>query len=262
MDKVTTATEAISMVQDGALVAINFWGPGSPKYLWQALVDHTAKDLSIYTNNFWAMPDDIKAIVGPDVTSIADKTIRYITGFADVKPGSSATCDKIIQRVHEGSLKFESLSHGIFMDKLYAGAMRLGGFYSPIGVGTVIEEGKEKRVINGAEYLFESPIIPDVGLVKATTADTLGNLVYTGTARGANPVIAMASKYTIAEVFDIVKPEELDPERIGTPGIFIDKIVKIPEDDLQSRQRRMELVKLRIEYAKALEEQKSQGDAT
>jgi len=248
MDKVSTAAEAITQVQDGALVALNFWGPGSPYYLWRALVAHKAKNLTICTNNYVPRPDALKEKGSTDPAAIIDKTHKIIAPFAAIREGEASSADEIIRRVKDGSLKFESMSHGILMDRLYAGAMKLGGFYSPIGVGTVVEEGKEKRTINGIEYLFEEPISPDVGLIKATKADTHGNLIYTGTSRAANPMIAMASRFTIAEVFEIVEPGELDPEMIVTPGIFIDKIVKIPEDDLESRQRRMELVMERIKY--------------
>lgn len=256
MDKVLTATEAMANVQDGAIVATNFWGPGSPYYLWRALVAHGAKNLTICTNNYVPRPDALKEKGSSDPADLIDDTDRIIAAFAAIREGEASSADEIIRRVKNGSLKFESMSHGILMDRLYAGAMKLGGFYSPIGIGTVVEEGKEKRTINGVEYLFEEPIAPDVGLIKATKADKHGNLIYTGTSRAANPMIAMASKYTIAEVFEIVEPGELDPEMIVTPGIFIDRIVKIPEDSLDSRTRRIELVMERIKYRQEREAEK------
>ena len=259
MDKVSTAAEAISNIRDNALVAANFWGPGSPYYLWRALVAHHAKDLTICTNNYVPRPDALKEKGSSDPAALIDRTKKIIAPFAAIRQGEASSADEIIRRVKDGSLKFESMSHGILMDRLYAGAMGLGGFYSPIGVGTVVEEGKEKRLINGIEYLFEEPIVPDVGLIKATKADKHGNLVYTGTSRAANPMIAMASKFTIAEVFEIVEPGELDPEMIVTPGIFIDKIVRIPVDDIESRQRRIELVMERIKYRQQREAEKAQG---
>jgi len=141
--------------------------------------------------------------------------------------------------------------------------MRLGGFYSPIGIGTHIEQGMEKRVINGKEYIFHEPIIPDVGLISADKADKLGNLVYHGTARAANPIIAMASRYTVAEVFEIVEPGELDPDIIVTPAAFVDRIVLIPDDDIASRNRRIERLLANIEYRqrRAAEAEAAQGGA-
>jgi 3-oxoacid CoA-transferase A subunit len=129
-----------------------------------------------------------------------------------------------------------------------AGAMHLGGIYTPIGVGTVVEQGKEKRVINGVECILVEPIVPDVGLISAAKADKLGNLVYHGTARAANPVIAMASRYTIAEVFEIVEVGELDPDSIVTPGIFVDRVVRIPDDAPTSKNRRIKQHLLSIQY--------------
>ncbi len=155
IEKVSTSMEAISNVQDGSVVALNLWGPGSPYYLMRALVAHKAKDLTLCSNNYVPTPDALKKRGTPDVAALLDKTNKIIAGFAHINPGGASAANEIIQRVHAGSLKFESLSHGILMDRLYAGAMGLGGFYSPIGLGTFIEEGKEKRVIDGIEYLFE-----------------------------------------------------------------------------------------------------------
>ncbi|MFH0786654.1 MAG: CoA-transferase, partial [Pseudomonadota bacterium] len=93
---------------------------------------------------------------------------------------------------------------------------------------TIYEQGKEKRIINGREYLLEYPIRTDFGFVRAYKADKLGNLIYRGTGRGFNPLIAQAGNVTIAEVDEIGEPGELDPEQIVTAGIFIDRIVKIP----------------------------------
>ena len=106
---------------------------------------------------------------------------------------------------------------------------RSGGFYTPTGVGTPLEAGKEKRVINGKEYLLELPLTADFALIKAHKADTLGNLVYKGTARAFNPVMAMAARITIVEVDQIVQPGELDPEVIVTPHPLVSRIVEVPK---------------------------------
>jgi 3-oxoacid CoA-transferase A subunit len=167
------------------------------------------------------MPDIVRAKGSPDPTLLLPQTKKVITAFSTalgaIGQSDIAGAAELFRRVEEGTIELECMSHGILIERLHAGAMRLGGIYSPIGVGTVLEEGKEKRVINGVEYIFQEPIVPDVGLVSATKADKLGNLVYHGTARGANPIIAMASRYTIAEVFEIVEPDELDPDTITYP---------------------------------------------
>ncbi len=104
---------------------------------------------------------------------------------------------------------------------------------SPVGVGTVYERGKEKRTIGGREYLLEYPIRANYGFIRAYKADKMGNLVYWGTARCFNPIIAKACDITIAEVDEIVEVGELASEQIITPGIYIDRIVSIPEDGLK-----------------------------
>lgn len=103
----------------------------------------------------------------------------------------------------------------------------MAAFYIPTGVGTVVEQGKEKRVINGREYLLEWALRADVALIKAYKGDRMGNLVYHTTARNYNPLIATAANLTIAEVEEIVDIGQLEPESIVTPGVFIDRVVKV-----------------------------------
>ena len=114
-------------------------------------------------------------------------------------------------------------------ERIRSGAGGLGGFYTPVGVGTVVEAGKEKKVINGKEYILELPLTADFALIKAHKADALGNLVYRGTARCFNPVVAMAARVTIVEVDKLVQPGELDPEVIVTPHVYVDRIVEVPK---------------------------------
>jgi len=252
--KVTTAAEALAQVKDGALVAANFWGPGTPYYLWRGLKERGVKDLTLIINNYVPKTEAVRDAGAPDPSILLSQTKKLMAAFTSLRTGEVPAGDEVFARIQEGALEIESMSHGIMLERLHAGAMGLGGFYSPIGVGTLVEEGKEKRVINGVEYIFEEPIIPDVGLICAAKADTLGNLVYHGTARAYNPVIAEASRYTVAEVFEIVEPGELDPDTIVTPAAFVDKIVRIPEDDVASRQRRKEWVLVSIEYRKQRQE--------
>jgi 3-oxoacid CoA-transferase A subunit len=247
-DKVSTAAEAVAEIKDGALVALNVWGPGTPLHLLRALLESGVKDITVCTNNYVLRADVLRKEGVADPGIILSQTKKIIASFSGLNVGEASAADEIIKRIEEGTLEFESMSHGIFIERLQAGAMRLGGIYTPIGVGTVVEHGKEKRVINGVEYIFVEPIVPDVGLISAAKGDKLGNLVYHGTARAANPIIAMASRYTIAEVFEIVEPGELDPDSIVTPGIFVDRIVRIPDDSPTSKNRRIKQILLTIRY--------------
>ena len=259
--KVTSAAEALAEVRDGALVAFNFWGPGTPLHLLHALKEWGVKDLTVCTNNYVLRADVLKEQGATDPAILLPQTRKIIVAFSGIEQDDASASDEIARRVQEGTLEIENISHGLFIERLHASAMRLGGIYSPIGIGTRLEEGREKRIINGVEYIFQEPITPDLGLVSAAKADKLGNLVYHGTARAANPIIAMASRYTVAEVFEIVEPGELDPDSIVTPGVFVDRIVPIHADDAYSKERRVEqtmnLIKYRLQ--KMAEAEASQG---
>lgn len=246
--KVCTAAEAVREVRDGALIAAHVWGAGTPGYLFRALVELGVKDLTVCFNNFIPVPEMLREYGVPDATALLPQTRKIITAFMGTRAFADMDSDFLGSRAEDGSLEIDCTCHGVLIERLHAGAMGLGGFYNPVGVGTIIEQGKEKRVIDGIEYILEEPLRPDVGLIKADKADRLGNLVYHGSARGANPIIAMASKYTVAEVFEVVEPGELDPEMIATPGIYVDRIVRIPDEDIASRTRRPEAVLKIVEW--------------
>lgn len=259
--KVCTAAEAVADIPDGALVAAHVWGAGTPGYLFRALAEQGARDLTVCFNNYVPVPEALREKGMPDPALLLPQTRKIITAFIGTRVFGGMQSDFLGSRVEDGTLEIEATTHGVLIERLHAAAMGLGGFYSPVGVGTDVERGKEKRTIDGVEYILETPIRPDVGLIKADKADRLGNLVYHGSARGANPIIAMASRLTIAEVFDIVEPGELDADAIVTPGVYVDRIVRIPDDDWASRKRRPEVVQSIIEYAltRMAEAEASQG---
>ncbi|MCL1827719.1 MAG: 3-oxoacid CoA-transferase subunit A [Candidatus Cloacimonetes bacterium] len=132
--------------------------------------------------------------------------------------------NKTIQaQMNAGEIEVEMIPQGTLMERVRAKGAGLGGILTPTGLGTIVEKDKEKFTIAGKEYLLEKPISADFALIRAAKADKYGNLVYNKTARNSNPIMAMSADITIAEVDEIV--EELDPEEIVTPGIFIDYIV-------------------------------------
>ncbi len=246
-DKVCTAAEAMRVIRDRDVIAFHFWGfVGAPAYLLRAFVEHGSKDITLYVNNFVALPSFLAGFGFPDLTTLLPQVRKIITPFIGSRAFSNTIGDFLGDRVQKGQLELESTTHGTFVERLHAGAMGLGGFYSPVGVDTVVAQGKEIRNINNQDYIFEKPVCPDVGLIKADKADKAGNLVYRGSAKGVNPLIAMASKITIVEVFDVVEIGELDPEAIVTPGIFVDHIVRIPEDDPCSNRERQQKLKMLI----------------
>ena len=251
--------EAVSDIADGATIMLHsFTGPGGiAQNLILALKEQGAKDLTLIGCNLGQI-SGVGVLEGfkdasLDLPSVKDRLASpglysLILGKAYVTPGILVENGQVIKAitswagttimglesplekaVKAGDIDIELVTQGTLAERIRAGGAGLGGFYSPVGVGTLFEKGKEKRNIQGRDYIFETPLKADVAFVRALKADTLGNLIYRGSSRSFNPVIAMAAKITIAEVDAIVKPGELDPESIVTPGVFVNRIVKIPE---------------------------------
>jgi 3-oxoacid CoA-transferase A subunit len=125
-------------------------------------------------------------------------------------------------------VELELVPQGTLAERLRAGGAGVAAFYTPTGVGTLLSEGKEVRVLNGREQVLETGLRADFCVIRAHKADTLGNVVYKGTSRNFNPVMATAAGVTIVEVDEIVEPGELGPEEIVTPGVYVQRIVRRP----------------------------------
>ena len=130
----------------------------------------------------------------------------------------------ISERYLSGKIKINFTPMGILCERIRAGGCGIPGFYTNVGIGTIIEEGKEKKVFDGKPYILERALTADVSIIKAWKADEEGNLVYRKTTRNFNPVMATASKYTVVEVEEIVPCGQLNPDEIHTPGIYVDRI--------------------------------------
>jgi len=128
------------------------------------------------------------------------------------------------QQCLKGEIEVELVPQGTFSERIRAGGAGIAGFFTPTGVGTLIEQGKEKRVFDGREYILERPLKADFALIKAWKGDAMGNLVYRKTARNFNPMMATAAKITIAEVEQLVPVGSIDGDHIHTPGIFVKRI--------------------------------------
>jgi len=230
--------DAVADIPDGSSIAMESWGiPGCAQNLIAAVKRKGTKNLTIITHNL------IPPVLGEDVVCFPSvllpqtkKVIAAIIGIQQLGAGS------FVKEYVERGMEVELTNHGTLASRLYAGAAGLGAFYSPVGVGTILEEGKEKRSIQGKEYLLEAPIRPDYAFIRGFKADTLGNLIYQGIFRADQPIMAMAAKVTIAEVEEIVEPGEIGAEHIVTPGIFVDRIVKIPEDGIGTPEKRRALI--------------------
>jgi 3-oxoacid CoA-transferase A subunit len=224
--------EAVADVFDGATIMVGGFGSfgGLPINLIVALANQGAKNLTIIANAGgvgFELSKRIKPEGYEDIGILYEHgQVKKFIGSMPALGGMPPTSP--IEKLHsEGKVETEMVPQGTLAERIRAGAGGLGGFYTPVGVGTVVEAGKEKKVIDGREYILELPLTADYALVKAHRADTLGNLVYKGTARCFNPVVAMAAKVTIVEVDELVEPGELDPEAVITPHIYVDRIVEV-----------------------------------
>jgi len=128
----------------------------------------------------------------------------------------------------KGELEIEFTPQGTLAERIRAGGAGIPAFFTKTGVGTLVAEGKEERVFKGETYIMEAGLLADISLVHAWKGDTEGNLVFRKTARNFNPVMATASKITIAQVEHLVQPGEIDPDHIHTPGIYVQRIVHVP----------------------------------
>ena len=224
---------AVSDIFDGATVMIGGFGSwgGLPVSLIVSLAKQGAKELTVISNQGGVGPElteKIKPGGYPDIGALYEK--MQVKKFIGSVPalGGMPPISPIEVAHREGKVEIEMVPQGTLVERIRAGAGGLGGFYTLTGAGTPMEEGKEKKVINGKEYVLELPLTADFALIKAHKADILGNLIYRGTARCFNPVMATAAKTTIVEVDEIVETGEIDPEIIVTPHIFVNRIVEVP----------------------------------
>ena len=212
--------KAVADVQDGA--TIMFGGfiakPGAPINLIRALRDKGAKNLTVVGNRCG----------GQDIDVLFEaRQVRKAIASAAV-PMSANPLSPFEKQYLAGEVELEIVPQGTLMERIRAGGGGIGGFYTRVGVGTMIAIGKEAKIINGKEYILELPLRADFAFIRARKADKMGNLIYWRSQRNFNPVMATAADITIAEVDEIVEIGELDPEEIVTPSIYVDRIVKIP----------------------------------
>jgi len=214
----TSADEAVEGIADGSTVLVGGFGTaGMPFELIYALIRQGARDLTVVANNAGNGDTGLAALLK------AGRVRKVVCSFP--RQTDSWVFDELYRA---GKIELELVPQGNLAERLRAAGAGIGGFYTRTGVGTLLAEGKETREIDGRTYVLEFPLAADVALIKAHTADTLGNLVYRKTARNFNPVMATAATTTIAQVRHVVEPGALDPEAVVTPGIYVDRIVQVP----------------------------------
>ena len=214
MDKLLTAEEAIRHICDGDRIMIGGFGlRGCPDELVDELVRSNKKELTIVSNDLGSPNQGLGRL-------LTNGQIKGLIGsYYNWNP-------EAIEAYNKGEISVTLVPQGTLAESMRAAGMGIPAYYTPTSAGTDLEKGKEVREFNGRKYVLEEAIHTDVALICAKKADTLGNLVYSKTARNFNPVMAMAATYTIAEVDEIVEPGELDPEDIVTPHIYVNAIVK------------------------------------
>lgn len=230
-----TASEALSDVPDGAIVNVDgFGGPGGmAHYLMTALRDQGAKGLTMISNTAgiarvarFGVPEGLTAI---DHTILVENG-QVAKAIASYPVSPSINRPSAFERAYqEGESDLEVSPQGTLAERLRSGGAGVAAFYTPTAVGTLLGGGKEVRGMHGRQYVLEQQIIADYCIIRGHKADTLGNMVYKGTSRNFNPVMATAARVTVVEVDEIVEPGQLNPEEIVTPGIFVNRIVRRPE---------------------------------
>jgi 3-oxoacid CoA-transferase subunit A len=226
MNKVVkNATEAIAGIEDGMLLMLGGFGLcGIPENCINALVASGVKDLTCVSNN--AGVDDF----GLGLLLKKRQIKKMISSYVGEN-------DEFERQMLSGELDVELIPQGTLAERCRAGGAGIPAFFTPAGYGTEVAEGKEVREFNGKMHVLENGIVADYAIVKAWKGDTKGNLIFKGTARNFNPIMATAGIITIAEVEELVGPGELDPNEIHTPGIFVQRIFKGVDYEKRIEQR-------------------------
>ena len=214
---VASAAEALADVRDGATVMIGGFGSaGQPSELIDALIRRGVRDLTIVNNNAGNADFGLALL-------LKERRVRKIV-CSFPRQADSHHFDRLYRA---GEIELELVPQGNLAERIRAAGAGIGGFFTPTGYGTDLAKGKETREIDGRMYVLEAPLHADYAFIKAERGDRWGNLTYRMTARNFGPVMAMAAKTTIATVHEFVPLGTLDPECIVTPGIFVQRIVRI-----------------------------------
>lgn len=210
--------EAVADIFDGATILISGFGEaGSPIELIHALIDHGARNLTVVSNNTGSGQVGLAAL-------IANRQVRkMICSFP--KTTNSVVFPELYAK---GEIELELVPQGTLAERIRCGGAGIPAFYTATSVNTPLAEGKETRTFNGHSYVMEHAIVADFALVKALKSDRYGNLVYNKTARNFGPVMCTAARTTIVQAREIVEPGQIDPEHVITPGIFVHRILEIP----------------------------------
>jgi 3-oxoacid CoA-transferase subunit A len=212
-----SAAAALFDVEDGAAIAVGGFGlVGNPEALIVALAARRTKRLTIMSNNCGNQGRGLAILL--QQRQVARVICSFVGGNPDLE-----------EQMLAGEVAVELNPQGTLAERLRAGGAGIAAFFTPTGAGTVVAEGKEVRDFGGRPHVLETALKPDFALVRAAVGDALGNLRFYRTSRNFNPLAAMAGRVTVAEVDELLPVGELGPDDIHLPGIFVQRVVHVPE---------------------------------
>ncbi len=217
--RVSCAEEAVRGIADGATVLLSGFGEaGSPTDLIHAMLDLGVRDLTVVSNNAGNGHVGLAALIE------AGRVRRMVCSFP-----RSSDAGVFIAAYRRGAIELEVVPQGTLAERMRAAGAGIPAFFTPTSVGTPLAKDKEVREFNGRSYVIEHALSGDVALVKADQADRFGNLTYHRAARNFGPIMCMAARTTIVQVREFVTAGDIDPERVVSPGIFVDRVVEIAD---------------------------------
>ncbi|XMB86182.1 CoA transferase subunit A [Mycoplasmatota bacterium WC44] len=214
MKKLIDKNEFISKLENGMSIMVGgFMAVGTPENLVDEIVKSDIKDLTIICNDAGLPTKGVGKLIG------AGKVKKLIASHIGLNPEAG-------KRMGEGTMEVQLVPQGTLAEQIRSGGSGLGGFLTPTGFGTMVQEGKDIIEVDGVKYILEKPIKADVALILGHKVDEKGNTIYNKTTRNFNPLMATASENVFVEAREIVKIGDLNPDNIVTPHIFVDYIVK------------------------------------
>ncbi|MFC1945967.1 CoA transferase subunit A [Chloroflexota bacterium] len=214
--------EAVADIPDGASVAIGgFFTSGTPSALIKALARQGAKNLTLIVMQMGPGNEEVMDLVLPGQVK------KAICNYPFYRSASRGEDSPFEIAVRAGEIELEVYPMGTFIEKLRCGGAGIPAFFTPTGVGTVVEEGKEKRSFEGREYLLETALKPDYALIHAYMGDDMGNIMFHKTAANFNPEMAKAARVAIAQVEQLVKRGTIKTDDVMLPGVFTQRLVQV-----------------------------------
>lgn len=214
MNKVVDKAALKGLFKDGMSIMIGgFMACGTPENIVDYLVELNVKDLTIIGNDSGLPNKGIGKLV------VNGQVKKIITSHIGLNPEAG-------RLMNEGKMEVQLVPQGTLVEKIRAGGSGIGGFLTPTGIGTIVEEGKQKMTVEGVEYLLELPLRADMALIYGSKVDTNGNTYYRGTTKNFNPIMALAADTVIVEACEVVDAGQMIAEDAMTPGVLVDYVVK------------------------------------